>query len=82
MHYAIQEQSWFKGHQQTRLLGFRSVKERTDFINKRTISQMDTQYKVILRSELTKKEINTFKLFAQDGSTSDGIVVYSVILYR
>ena len=82
MHYAIQKQSWFKGHQQTRLLGFRSMKDRAEFLKSRTSSQMDIQYEPILRSELTNKEIKTFRTFAQDGVTTEGIVVYSVVLYR
>ncbi len=82
MYYATQKQSWFKGHQQTRLLGFRSMKDRNEFLKNRTSSQMDLQYETILRSELTNKEIKTFKTFAQYGVTTEGIVVYSLVLYR
>ena len=79
MYYAIQAQGG-KISSNALLLCFRTKQDRGQFLKSRP-NYNGLQYTEILRSDLTHKNIQTFKSFATDGVTEDGIVVWSVRLW-
>lgn len=80
MYYAIQTEGG-KVNSGALLIGFRTKQDRTQFLKTRP-KYNGFQYTEILRSDLTHKNIQTFKSFATDGVTEDGIVVWSVRLWK